>query len=180
MRACRWHPALRARMLCLIVLASGAPAAGAVAGTAPLAYATEQALPRDDLQIIREATRLVRRGDIAAATVQRNRIRSSLGRKLVEWAILRSSSDTVSFARYAAFIAANPTWPSVGLLRRRAEARLWFEDIRLQYRAGVLFTSAATQRARPAGLGARPLGPRRSHGGDASRARGLAPGSSVG
>ena len=26
-----------------------------------------------------------------------------------------------SFARYVAFITANPTWPSIGMLRRRAE-----------------------------------------------------------
>ena len=31
------------------------------------------------------------------------------------------------FDRYAAFIRANPDWPSIPLLRRRAEARLWQE-----------------------------------------------------
>jgi hypothetical protein len=33
-----------------------------------------------------------------------------------------------SFERYAAFIRANPNWPSIPLLRRRAETRLWQEE----------------------------------------------------
>src|SRR5262249_263033 len=49
-------------------------------------------------------------------------------RKLVEWAILRSDSNGASFSRYAAFIIANPSWPSIGFLRRRAEAMLWTEE----------------------------------------------------
>ena len=32
-----------------------------------------------------------------------------------------------ALARFAAFIASNPTWPSNALMRRRAEARLWQE-----------------------------------------------------
>ena len=37
-------------------------------------------------------------------------------------------------SRYAAFIAANPDWPSAALLRRRAEARLWQEQQRRGHR----------------------------------------------
>ena len=180
MRACRWHLALRARMLCLIVLASGAPAAGAIAGTAPLAYATEQALPRDDIQIITEATRRVRDGDVAAATVLRNRIRSGLGRKLVEWTILRSGSDTVSFRALCRVHRGQPHLAKHRLAAPSRRSETLVRGYRLQYRAGVLFTSAAAQRARPAGAGARPLGARRSHGGDTTRARGLAPRPPVG
>ena len=47
--------------------------------------------------------------------------------KLVEWALLRHSDSEAGFDRYAAFIRANPDWPSIPLLRRRAEARLWQE-----------------------------------------------------
>ncbi len=44
----------------------------------------------------------------------------------MEWAILRSEdTDSVELARYAAFISENPSWPAIGLLRRRAEATLW-------------------------------------------------------
>ena len=39
--------------------------------------------------------------------------------------ILRHPGTTAPFSRYAAFIAANPQWPSAPLLRRRAESRLW-------------------------------------------------------
>ena len=35
-----------------------------------------------------------------------------------------SDDDASSFARYTAFIRANPRWPSLNLFRRRAEARL--------------------------------------------------------
>ena len=47
--------------------------------------------------------------------------------KLVEWFILRHPDADANFSRYAAFIADNPDWPSMGLMRRRAEARLWQE-----------------------------------------------------
>ena len=43
-------------------------------------------------------------------------------KKLVEWVILRSDDAGADFARYVAFIAANPTWPSIVTLRRKAEA----------------------------------------------------------
>jgi soluble lytic murein transglycosylase len=45
----------------------------------------------------------------------------------VEWAILRSDDNGAPFSRYAAFIADNPNWPSIGFLRRRAESMLWVE-----------------------------------------------------
>ena len=54
-------------------------------------------------------------------------IQDPVARKLVEWAILRSDGNGASSARYIAFINANPNWPSVGLLRRRAEAMMWTE-----------------------------------------------------
>jgi soluble lytic murein transglycosylase len=45
--------------------------------------------------------------------------------KLVEWFILRHPDADASVSRYAAFITDNPSWPGMGLMRRRAEARLW-------------------------------------------------------
>jgi soluble lytic murein transglycosylase len=47
--------------------------------------------------------------------------------KLVEWVLLRHFDSQSGFDRYAAFIRANPDWPGMPLLRRRAEARLWQE-----------------------------------------------------
>ena len=50
-----------------------------------------------------------------------------MAQKLVEWLILRHPDSEASFGRYAAFIANNPSWPSMRLLRQRAEGRLWQE-----------------------------------------------------
>ena len=76
---------------------------------------------------VKEAIDLARKGKTDDATAARNRIADPAGQKLVEWFILRHSETTANFSRYAAFIAANPEWPSMALLRRRAEARLWQE-----------------------------------------------------
>ena len=42
--------------------------------------------------------------------------------------LLRSDNNTGNFSRYADFISANPSWPSIGLLRRKAEAMVWQEQ----------------------------------------------------
>ena len=75
---------------------------------------------------MKEAIDLARKAKTDEATATRNRITDPAGQKLVEWFILRHSETTANFSRYAAFLAANPEWPSV-VLRRRAEARLWQE-----------------------------------------------------
>lgn len=80
-----------------------------------------------DLALVKEAIELARKAKTDEATATRNRIADTAGQKLVEWFILRHSETTANFSRYAAFIAANPEWPSAALLRRRAEARLWQE-----------------------------------------------------
>jgi len=80
-----------------------------------------------DLALVKEAIDLARKAKTDEATATRNRMADPAAQKLVEWFILRHSETTVNFSRYAAFIAANPEWPSVALLRRRAEARLWQE-----------------------------------------------------
>jgi len=41
--------------------------------------------------------------------------------------LLRTFGTEADFARYASFIRANPDWPSMSLLRRRAEVKLWQE-----------------------------------------------------
>jgi soluble lytic murein transglycosylase len=52
-----------------------------------------------------------------------------VGQTLIEWFVLRHPNGAASFRRYAAFIDANPNWPSMRQLRRRAEGRLWQEKI---------------------------------------------------
>jgi soluble lytic murein transglycosylase len=80
-----------------------------------------------DLALVKEAIDLARKAKTDEATATRNRITDPAGQKLVEWFLLRHSETTANFSRYAAFLAANPEWPSAALLRRRAEARLWQE-----------------------------------------------------
>lgn len=80
-----------------------------------------------DLAAVRDAIIAARRGKTNDATEIQARITDPVGRKLVEWYLLRHSESSAPFSRYAAFVTANPDWPSVSLLRKRAEARLWQE-----------------------------------------------------
>lgn len=78
-----------------------------------------------DLALVKEAIDLARKAKTDEATAIRDKIADPAAQKLVEWFILRHADTRASFNRYAAFIAANPEWPSALQLRRRAEARLW-------------------------------------------------------
>lgn len=120
------------------LLLSVSPTLASPAGVAPsrvapstadaaLTYASGRAPSKADLNAIKEAVRLAGRGNASAAMDRRRQIRDPIGRKLVEWTILRSCNNTTSFARYAAFVQANPIWPSVNRFRRCAESKLWFE-----------------------------------------------------
>jgi soluble lytic murein transglycosylase len=80
-----------------------------------------------DLGAVKLAIDLVRKAKTGEATVLKKSISDPVAQKLVEWLILRQPSGEASFGRYAAFIADNPSWPSILLLRRRAEGRLWQE-----------------------------------------------------
>lgn len=80
-----------------------------------------------DLAALKDAIDLARKGKNDDASAARDRITDPAGQKLADWFMLRHSESTANFKRYAAFLAANPDWPSSTLLRRRAEARLWQE-----------------------------------------------------
>ena len=80
-----------------------------------------------DLAAVRQAFDLVRKAKTGEATMIEKTIGDPAAQKLVEWLILRHPDAEANFGRYAAFIADNPNWPSMGPLRRRAEARLWQE-----------------------------------------------------
>ncbi|MGY4312728.1 lytic transglycosylase domain-containing protein [Bradyrhizobium sp. JR3.5] len=80
-----------------------------------------------DLAAVRDAIVAARRGKTSDATDIQAKITDPVGRKLVEWYLLRHSESNAPFSRYAAFVTANPDWPSVTLLRKRAEARIWQE-----------------------------------------------------
>ena len=78
-----------------------------------------------DLAAVKQAIDLARKAKTGEATAIEKTIGDPAAQKLVEWFILRHQDGEAGFARYAAFIADNPGWPSTGKLRRRAEARLW-------------------------------------------------------
>ncbi len=80
-----------------------------------------------ELAGIKQAIDLVRKSKIGEATIVKQTIDDAAARKLVEWFTLRHPNCESNFARYAAFIAEYPSWPSMRLLRRRAELRLWQE-----------------------------------------------------
>jgi soluble lytic murein transglycosylase len=78
-----------------------------------------------DLMAVKTAINLARKAKTGEATDVQKTIGDPAARKLVEWFILRHPETDAKFGRYAAFIADSPGWPSMGLLRKRAEARLW-------------------------------------------------------
>jgi soluble lytic murein transglycosylase len=80
-----------------------------------------------DLATVKQAFDLVRKGKTGEASDLKKTIGDPVAQKLVEWMILRHPAGEANFSRYAAFIADNPNWPSLRMLRRRAEARLWQE-----------------------------------------------------
>jgi soluble lytic murein transglycosylase len=80
-----------------------------------------------DLAAVKNAIDLVRKAKTGDATTIEKTITEPAAQRLVEWFILRHPDGAANFSRYAAFIADNPGWPSMGQLRRRAEACLWQE-----------------------------------------------------
>src|SRR5450759_3608869 len=80
-----------------------------------------------DLAAVKQAIDLVRKSKTGEETIIKNASGDPAAQKLVEWLILRHPDSEASFGRYAAFIANNPSWPSMRLLRQRAEGRLWQE-----------------------------------------------------
>jgi peptidoglycan lytic transglycosylase len=95
----------------------------------PFATALTTATSPLDLSAAKQAIDLVRKNRQDEATTVENSITDPVARKLVEWVILRSEDGSSDFSRYSAFISDNPSWPSIALLRRRAEAALWQQRI---------------------------------------------------
>ncbi len=83
--------------------------------------------PSADLTATKQAIALLRDRKFSEAAALAATIDDQVARKLIEWVTLRDSDSPAGFDRYAAFIQANADWPSIPLLRRRAEARLWQE-----------------------------------------------------
>jgi soluble lytic murein transglycosylase len=94
----------------------------------PLAQAPALHTSEADVALVKNAIDTLRKGGASKATGVAAGISDPVARKLVEWIILRSDHNGADSARYTAFMAANPSWPSLGAFRRRAEAMLWVEN----------------------------------------------------
>jgi soluble lytic murein transglycosylase len=83
-----------------------------------------------DLAAVKEAISAAKRGNVAQAIELQPTIEDPLARKLVEWAILRADdTENIDMSRYTSFLAENPSWPAIELIRRRAEATLWTDRL---------------------------------------------------
>ena len=94
----------------------------------PFAAAATATTSATDKAAVKRMLELVRKSKDAEADAVKNTIEDPLARKLAEYLFLRSESTSPRFDRFAAFIAANPTWPHIPLLRRRAENALWDDN----------------------------------------------------
>jgi soluble lytic murein transglycosylase len=92
-----------------------------------LAMAEMTAASSTDLGAVRQALDLVKHHRADEATPIAASLRDAVSRTLIEWAVLHSDDTKASFDRYVAFMAAHPSWPNIGMFRRRAEAALWQE-----------------------------------------------------
>ena len=91
----------------------------------PFAVAPNTSTSPDDIEAVKRAIEAARKGKSADADAAARSIADPVARKLAEWAILRSDNTTPTFARYANFVIANPSWPHTPLFTRRAENALW-------------------------------------------------------
>ncbi len=118
--------------------AAAKPAAAAPGSTASrparVALASSEIISPGDVAALKDAITAARRGQTSRAADLQQTISDPTARKLVEWAILRSDeTESVGLNRYLAFINENPSWPAVGMLRRRAEATLWSDRLDPSY-----------------------------------------------
>ena len=93
----------------------------------PLVEAPPTPPSEADVAAVRRVIEAMRGGDREGALALADAIPDPVARKLAEWVVLRFDDNVVGFDRYQRFIDANPSWPSVALFRRRAEATLWQE-----------------------------------------------------
>ncbi|MGN6573727.1 MAG: transglycosylase SLT domain-containing protein, partial [Pseudolabrys sp.] len=93
--------------------------------TGPFAAAPTRETPASDVAGLKRLIEAIRGGRAAEADTIERGLSDPVARKLAEWIILRSDATDAGYARYAAFIDANPAWPHVALFRRRAENALW-------------------------------------------------------
>src|SRR5262245_34006604 len=100
--------------------------AHSAAPTPRFTLATSDFTSATDIAALREAVTAARRGKTTQAAELQTTIGDTVARKLLEWTILRSDdTQSIDVRRYLAFMTDHPSWRSIALLRRRAEATLW-------------------------------------------------------
>jgi soluble lytic murein transglycosylase len=120
-------------------LEGAAPVLGAPSGAAPLTAAAvpEPSLPTPGPELsapaadaalpppppVSQAAILYRKGDVAGLVALAAAANDAGERSALEWASLRAEAHP-SFASFAAFLEAHPSWPSRGWIRERQEAEL--------------------------------------------------------
>jgi soluble lytic murein transglycosylase len=96
----------------------------------PLAEGPPPETSETEIALVKQAIEALRKNGASKATGIQAGMSDPVARKLVEWLILRSDHNGADSTRYRAFIAANPSWPSPALFRRRTEAMLWVENVK--------------------------------------------------
>ena len=95
----------------------------------PFAVTPTSATSPEDAAAVKRVIEAARHGREADADVAEQSIRDPVARKLAEWVIVRSDNTNPNFARYAAFVTTNPSWPHASLFGRRAENALWNDHV---------------------------------------------------
>ena len=119
------NPAAPVRVNAAPGLLPGRPVPPSLRYTPAFAMAPSSTTSPLDIAAVKQAFDLAHKGRTDDATNIENTISDPVARKLVEWVILRADDTDADFSRYVAFIAANPSWPGVLSLRRKAESVMW-------------------------------------------------------
>ena len=95
----------------------------AVALYVPAAWAQQQG----DAATVKKALAFLKDGNSNQAFTLAGSMNDPAARDLVTWLAIRLTAKDVGFDRARDFIAKNPNWPSIALIRRRAEGLLLSE-----------------------------------------------------
>jgi len=113
-----------------VILPERKPPVPAARNAAPSAAAVQRDVPgipglsTREKEILTQAIRSASRREWSKARATIAAARNSLLSKIIEWAYLREPGPHAGFAERTAFVAANPAWPNVSDIRRRAEAAI--------------------------------------------------------
>ena len=93
----------------------------------PLRFAAATTATSSDADVagVQRVLTFSRKSKDAEAVAAMQAIRDPLARKLAEYLYLHNNNTNPSFEQFAAFVTANPSWPHIPLLTRRAENALW-------------------------------------------------------